>query len=207
MEDYERDVYGNGISPKKVLEILKESKAFSAELESRCSRIENTYMNMKEDPIIQLIRKNGDDAEKEYFRIMETQGHMLGDLRSELHMLTHRYMIQHRVILALRLLPEEYYQCMKKIYIDGEKWEAVQNELGISSSQLSRRINKGKLLIAALYNTDRSNQELARSYLDIHILEGAKPNKKISPVLSEDSEDGHQVTIMEMLQKETTQAE
>lgn len=203
MDDYEKDVYGSGISQKEVLEILKESKAFLGELESRCSRIENTYMDMKENPIVQLVRKNGEAAEKEYFRIIEAQGHMLGDLRSELHMLNNRYMMQHRIILALRLLPGQYYQCIQRVYIDGEKWEAVQNELGIGSAQLYRRLSKGTQLIAAIYNTDRSNEELVRSYLDIRKLEKTKPNKKKTP---DPCEDGHQVTIMELFQKETTQA-
>ncbi len=196
MDAYERDVYEE-ISSKEVIEILKSSNVFSKGLNERCKRLEQTYTDLQDNPIVQLVRNNGESADKEYFRIVETQKKMLKDLDTEFDMLTKRYMQQHRIMIALRLIPDTYAQCIQGVYIEGQKWDAVQVEQQIGSTVLGRNLQKGVRLIAKIYNLDKSNEELVRSYIDVTSL-SQKKKKPANPDCSE--ADCHQVTISELLQ-------
>lgn len=200
LENIEKIVYEGGITAPEARSLLIESQGFLASLSDKCGSLERVYLSLLDNPITSLIRMDGEAADEEYFYIQESQQRMLGNLKTELTELNLRYLRIQRLILAVRTLPEQYRLPIEMRYCEGRQWKECTSALDITTTTLSRRLNKGINLVVKLYNMDRSNEELIRSYLDIQVMTSKeKERKKKSTTANTDEDMGHQMSLAEYL--------
>lgn len=104
------------------------------------------------------VHKDLSDVLLKYYKYMDSQKKEFKDL---FWTLTQREMRIERIWMCFLLLDEPYYTYIKRLYVDCEKYDAVEADSGFSRQVFGKYRKEAILLIMHFYNSDKSMMELS----------------------------------------------
>lgn len=102
--------------------------------------------------------KDLSDVLLKYYKYMEKQKKEFNDI---FWTLIQREMRIERIWMCFLLLDEPYYTYIKRLYVDGDKYDVVEEESGFSRQVFGKYRKEAISLILHFYNSDKSMIELS----------------------------------------------
>ncbi len=130
------------------------------------------------------------DVLLKYYKYMDDQKKQYTDL---FRTLIDREMRTERIWMCFLLLDEPYYGYIKRLYVDGEKYDTVEAESGFSRQVFGKYRKEAMELIIRFYNSDKNMLELSEQS------QKSLLHKEKEMIKETKTESIHQLSFMELL--------
>ena len=130
------------------------------------------------------------DVLLKYYKYMDLQKKEYIDL---FRILIEREKRTERIWMCFLLLDEPYYEYIKRLYVDGEKYDTVEAESGFSRQVFAKYRKEAIELILRFYNSEKSMLELSEQSQKSLLCKEKKTGKEATV------ENVHQLSFVELL--------